>query len=76
MSLAVSGAGFAGIGVLGFIIYVFLLVYFGVKCFRNRRLVLFVLGFFFFPFWIIGGVLSPKGISRIDAEYARKNQQS
>jgi hypothetical protein len=74
--LAVSGAGFAGIGVLGFIIYVFLLVYFGVRCFRNQHLVLFVLGFFFFPLWIIGGVIPPKGTSRIDAEYARKRQQS
>jgi hypothetical protein len=74
--LAVSGAGFAGIGVLAFIIYVFLLVYFGVRCFRNQHLLLFVLGFFFFPLWIVGGMMPPKGMSRIDAEYARKGRQS
>lgn len=65
-----------GIGVAGFIIYVFLLVFFGVKCFRNGHWVLGILGFFVFVFWIIGGVLPPKGMSRVDAMYAEKNRSS
>ena len=44
------------------IIYLFLLVYFGVKCFKNSRWVLLVLGVFFPIFWIIGGVLPRRDV--------------
>ncbi len=76
MYLAVSTAGYAGIGVAAFIIYVFLLVFFGVKTIRNRHWVMFILGFFFFPFWIVGGMMPPKGMSRMDAMYAEKGRSS
>jgi len=65
-----------GIGVAGFIIYVFLLVFFGVKTIRNGHWVLFILGFFFFPVWIVGGMIPPKGMSRMDAMYAEKGRSS
>ena len=55
------------------IIYVFLLIFLGVKCFRNRRWILFALGFLFPVLWIIGGVLPPKGLSRVDAAYAKRD---
>jgi hypothetical protein len=74
--LAVGTAGYAGIGVAAFLLYLFLLVYFGVKTVRGGHWVLFVLGFFFFPFWIVGGVIPPKGMSRVDAMYAAKDHRS
>jgi hypothetical protein len=74
--VAVSTAGYAGIGVLAFIIYVFLLVYFGFRTAKGKHWVLFVLGFLFFPLWIVGGIIPPKGMSRIDAMYAEKNKLS
>lgn len=76
MLLAVSTAGYAGIGVLAFILYVFLLVYFGLRTIKRGHWVMFILGFFFFPFWIVGGMIPPKGMSRMDAMYAEKNQLS
>ena len=76
MVLAVSSTGYAGIGVAAFIIYLFLLVYFGLKTIKGGHWVMFILGFLFFPFWIVGGIIPPKGMSRIDAMYAEKNQQS
>ena len=65
-----------GIGVAGFIIYLVLLVFFGVKTMRNGHWILFILGFFFFPLWIIGGMVPPKGMSRVDAMYAEKGRSS
>lgn len=56
------------------IIYVFLLVFLGVKTIRNGRWVLFILGFFIPLLWIIGGILPPKGMSRVDEAYARRDQ--
>jgi hypothetical protein len=56
------------------IIYVFLLVFLGVRTAKNRRWVLFVLGFVFPVLWIIGGVLTPKGMSRVDAIYAQRDR--
>lgn len=58
------------------IIYIFLLVFLGVKCFRNRRWALFVLGFLFPLFWIIGGVLPPKGMSRVDSLYEQRDRSA
>jgi len=72
----VSGAGYAGIGILAFFLYAFLLVYFGLRTIKGGHWVMFVLGFFFFPIWIVGGIIPPKGMSRMDAMYAEKNEPS
>jgi hypothetical protein len=58
------------------IIYLFLLVYFGVKCFKNARWVYLVLGIFLPLFWIIGGMLPPKGMSKVDALYEQRERSS
>lgn len=58
------------------IIYVFLLIFLGVKCVRNRRWILFVLGFFVPVLWIIGGVLPPKGMTRVDALYEQRDRSA
>ncbi len=76
MFVAVSGAGYAGLGVLAFILYVFLLVYFGFRTLKGGHMVMFILGFFFFPLWIVGGIIPPKGMSRMDAMYAEKDRLS
>jgi hypothetical protein len=67
---------YIGLGVAGFIIYVFLLAFFGVKTIRNGHWILFILGFVFFPFWIVGGMMPPKGMSRMDAMYAQRDRVS
>ena len=56
------------------ILYVVLLVVLGVKTARNHRWVLFVIGFVFPVLWIIGGLLPPKGQSRVDAMYEKRGQ--
>lgn len=56
------------------IIYVFLLVFLGVKTIRNGRWILFIAGFFIPLLWIVGGILPPKGMSRVDEAYARRDQ--
>jgi hypothetical protein len=61
---------YVGLGIL----YVFLLVFLGVKTARNRRWVLFVIGIIFPVLWIIGGVLPPKGMSRVDGLYEQRER--
>lgn len=56
------------------IVYVFLLVFLGVKTIRNGHWILFVIGFAIPLLWIIGGILPPKGMSRVDEAYARRDQ--
>ncbi len=63
---------YVGLGIL----YVFLLVFFGVKCFKNSRWVMLVLGVFLPIFWIIGGVLPPKGMSKVDSLYEQRERTS
>lgn len=58
------------------IIYLVLLVVLGVKTLKNGRWVMFIFGFFIPFLWIIGGVLPPKGMSRVDAAYARRDSSS
>jgi hypothetical protein len=41
------------------IIYVFLLIFLGVRSIKNGHWIMFILGFFFPLFWIIGGLLPP-----------------
>jgi hypothetical protein len=54
---------YIGLGIL----YVVLLVVLGVKTARNRRWVLFALGFLLPLLWVVGAVLPPQGMSRVDA---------
>jgi hypothetical protein len=56
------------------IIYVVLLVVLGVKTFRNGHWVLFIIGFFIPLLWILGGMLPPTGMSRVDEIYAGRDQ--
>jgi hypothetical protein len=61
---------YAGLGIL----YVFLLVFLGLRTFQNRHLVLFILGFIIPLLWIVGAMMPPKGMSRVDAQYARRDK--
>jgi hypothetical protein len=61
---------YVGLGIL----YVFLLVFLGVRTFQNRHLVLFIVGFFIPLLWIVGAILPPKGMSRVDELYARRDE--
>jgi hypothetical protein len=56
------------------IIYVLLLVLLGVKTVRNGHWVLFIIGFFIPLFWIVGGMLAPTGVSRVDEFYVGGDQ--
>ena len=58
------------------IIYLVLLVVLGVKTLKNGRWIMFILGFFIPFLWIIGGVLPPKGMSRVDALYEQRDGSS
>jgi hypothetical protein len=60
--------GYVGLGIL----YIVLLVVLGVKTVRNGRWVLFILGFIVPLLWIVGGLLPPKGETRVDALYERR----
>ena len=41
------------------IIYLFLLVFLGFRSVKNGHWIMFILGFFFPLFWIIGGLMAP-----------------
>jgi hypothetical protein len=58
------------------IIYVFLMVFLGVRSIKNGHWVLFILGFILPVLWIIGGVLPPKGMSRVDSLYEQRDRSS
>jgi hypothetical protein len=58
------------------IIYVFLLLFLGVKTIKNGHWILFIIGFIIPLVWIIGGMLPPKGMSRMDELYARRDRTS
>jgi hypothetical protein len=58
------------------IIYIFLLLYLGVKTIKNGHWILFIIGFFIPLVWIIGGMIPPKGMSRMDELYAKRDQAS
>jgi hypothetical protein len=64
--------GYVALGIL----YLVLLVVLGVKTVRNGRWVLFIVGFVFPVLWIIGGVLPPKGMSRVDSLYEQRDRSS
>jgi hypothetical protein len=61
---------YVGLGIL----YLFLLVFLGVRTFQNRHLVLFIVGFFIPLVWIVGAMLPPRGMSRVDELYARRDR--
>jgi hypothetical protein len=56
------------------IIYIFLLLFLGVRTFQNRHWVLLVLGFVIPFLWIAGAMLPPKGMSHVDELYARRDE--
>jgi len=58
------------------IIYVFLLVFLGIKTIKNGHWIMFILGFILPVFWIIGGILPPKGMSKVDALYEQRDRSS
>ena len=58
------------------IIYVFLLLFLGVKTIKNGHWILFVIGFFIPIVWIVGGMLPPKGMSHMDELYAKRDRAS
>ena len=58
------------------IIYVFLLVFLGIKTLKNGHWIMFILGFILPIFWIIGGILPPKGMSKVDALYAQRDRSA
>ncbi len=56
------------------IVYLFLLLFLGVRTFQHRHFVLFIVGFFVPLVWIAGAMMPPKGMSRVDELYARRDQ--
>ena len=56
------------------IIYVVLLVFLGVRTIKNGHWILFIIGFFIPLVWILGGMLPPKGMSRMDALYEQRER--
>jgi hypothetical protein len=58
------------------IVYLALLIVLGVKTARNGRWVLFIIGFIFPLLWIIGGLLPPRGMSRMDSLYRERDRTS
>ena len=61
---------YVGLGIL----YIFLLVFLGLRTFQKGHLALFILGFFIPLLWIVGAMLPPKGMSRVDELYARRDE--
>lgn len=60
---------YVGLGIL----YLFLFVFLGLRTFQKKHLVLFVLGFFVPLLWIVGAILPPKGMSRVDELYEQRD---
>jgi hypothetical protein len=56
------------------IIYIFLLLFLGVRTFQNRHWVLLILGFIIPFLWIAGAMLPPKGMSHLDELYAQREE--
>ncbi|MGO9489616.1 MAG: hypothetical protein ACLQBB_11375 [Solirubrobacteraceae bacterium] len=61
---------YVGLGIL----YLFLLLFLGVRTIQNKHWILFVVGIFIPVVWIVGAMLPPKGMSRVDELYARREQ--
>ncbi len=58
------------------VIYLLLFIVLGLKTLRNRRWVLFAIGFIVPIAWIIGGVLPPRGMSKVDGLYAERERRA
>jgi len=63
---------YVGLGIL----YVVLLIVLGLKCIKGGHWVMFIIGFIFPVLWIIGGVLPPKGMSRVDSIYEQREKSA
>jgi hypothetical protein len=48
-----------GIGAAGVILYLVLMIALGLTCLRKGHWAMFILGFFFPLFWIIGAIIPP-----------------
>jgi hypothetical protein len=48
-----------GIGGLGVLLYVILIVFFGVKTLRKGHWIMFIVGIFLPIFWLIGALIPP-----------------
>jgi hypothetical protein len=48
-----------GIGGLGLLVYVILIVFFGVKTLRKGHWIMFIVGIFLPIFWLIGALIPP-----------------
>ena len=59
-SLASTFTDWYAAGGLGFLIWVILLIFFGVKTLRNGHWVLFLLGFVVPILWIVGVLVPPR----------------
>ena len=55
------------------IIYLALLIVLGLRTIKNGHWIIFIVGFIIPLAWIIGGMLPPKGMSRMDELYARRD---
>lgn len=49
-----------GVGVLGFVLYIVLLVVLGISCLRKGHWVMFIVGIFLPIFWFIGALIPAK----------------
>ena len=56
------------------IVYIVLLVVLGIRTFKNKHYILFALGFIVPVIWIVGAMLPPKGMSHVDALYAKRDE--
>jgi hypothetical protein len=48
-----------GVGALGVLLYVIVLVFFGVKTLRKGHWIMFIVGIFLPIFWLIGALIPP-----------------
>jgi hypothetical protein len=57
--LALSSGAWAGIGVAVAVLWIVLMIFFGIRTLRNRHGWLFFFGIFFPLLWIIGAFMTP-----------------
>jgi hypothetical protein len=48
-----------GVGAIGVLLYVIVLVFFGVKTLRKGHWIMFIVGIFLPIFWLIGALIPP-----------------
>lgn len=58
------------------IVYLFLLFFLGLRTIQNKHWILFAIGIFIPLVWIVGAMMPPKGMSRVDELYAQKEHSA